>query len=302
MTYLGNSPSCYANTLAMTLGSPISAPLVDVLTSSAFGYQRIGPLPLFDPPGWDPDQGLNQALRIMRVEHERLTFDDADEALATLRRLAKQGPVFVGPLEMGLLRHQEGSDRPTGADHYVAVLDVNDERIMMHDPQGHPFATLPIRDFMNAWGSDTIGYADGRFPLRTSFTAPNGTPAEWVTASLPDALNWAEGNEAIPIFPPGNEAGLAALAEEANLGAISDVTADVLRNFALRLGARRRSDAADALRGFPELAALLHQQARIIGGAQLDVIDSDWDALSTRLTRCAEMHTQVVAALRATTT
>lgn len=302
MTYLGNSPSCYANTLAMTIGVPISAQLIDVLTSSAFGYQRIGPLPLFDPPGWDPDQGLDQALRIMGVAHERLTFDVPDEALATLRRLADVGPVFVGPLEMGLLRHQEGSDRPTGADHFVAVLDVNDERVMMHDPQGHPFATLPVADFLSAWGSETIGYANGRFPLRTGFTAPVGAPSEWVSASLPDALNWAEGNEAILIFPPGNAQGLRELAEEARSGAISEVTADVLRSFALRLGARRRSDAADALPDYPELASILRQQAEIIGGGQLDAIDSDWKTLSRRLLELAELHANILSTLRTVVT
>lgn len=298
MTYLGNSPSCYANTLAMTLGSPIGPPLVEVLTSSAFGYQRIGPLPLFDPPGWDPDQGLDQALRTMGVDHERRTFEDPNEALATLRRLTTGGPVFAGPLEMGLLRHQEGSDRPTGADHFVAVLDVDDDRVMMHDPRGHPFATLPTEDFMAAWASDTIGYARGRFPLRTGFTVPVGTAEEWVAASLPDSLTWAEGDEAIPNFPPGNEQGLTELAEEAATHALSDLTADVLRNFFLRLGARRRSDAADALHNVPELSALLREQGRLIGGGQLDAIDSDWTALAARFTEVAELHTQIVVALR----
>ncbi|MDO5092931.1 MAG: hypothetical protein Q4D79_05830 [Propionibacteriaceae bacterium] len=80
MTYLGNSPYCYANTLAMTFGVPISPSLIEVLTSSGFGYQRIGPLPLFDPPGWDPDQGLDQALRIMDVHHQRMTFEDPGDA------------------------------------------------------------------------------------------------------------------------------------------------------------------------------------------------------------------------------
>ena len=298
MTYLGNSPCCYANTLAMTFGVPISPSLIEVLTSSAFGYQRIGPLPLLDPPGWDPDQGLDQALRIMGVRHERLTFEDAGDAVAALRRLVVDGPVFVGPLEMGLLRHQDGADWPIGADHFVAVLSVDAERVVMHDPQAYPFAALPIADFMAAWGSDTISYSQGRFPLRTAFTAPSGTPEAWVFASLPDALAWAEGTKAIPGFPPGNEAGLLELAEQARTSAISETTAEVLRSFTLRLGARRKSDAADALRHHPELASLLRQQAVIVGGSQLDVINSDWRALSVRLTELAELHAEVVAALR----
>ena len=72
---------------------------------------------------------------------------------------------------MGLLRYQPGMDRPTSADHFVAVLDVGDRHIIMHDPQGHPYAALGIADFLLAWGAETIGYSRGRFPLRTGFTA-----------------------------------------------------------------------------------------------------------------------------------
>lgn len=137
-TYVGNSPYCYSNTLAMTMGHPVSAQTIEAISGSAFGYQRIGPLPLFDPPGWDHDQGVDQALSIIGVKSQWLAFEDPAEALETLRRLTDGGPVFVGPLDMGLLRHQLGSDRPTGADHFVAALDVNEVRVIMQDPQGHP--------------------------------------------------------------------------------------------------------------------------------------------------------------------
>ena len=81
-------------------------------------------------------------------------------------------------------------------------------------------------------------------------------------------------------------------------GEHKETSAEVLRSFTLRLGARRKSDAADALRHHPELASLLRQQAVIVGGSQLDVINSDWRALSVRLTELAELHAEVVTALR----
>lgn len=298
VTYSGSGPYCYSNALAMTLGHPVDAPLIEAITGSAYGYQRIGEFPLFDPPGWDPDKGIDQALGIMGVENQRRTFTDEKEALATLRRLANQGPVFVGPLDMGLLRHQGRSDRPTGADHFVAVLDVNDERVVMHDPQGHPYAALPVRDFMKAWGSDSIGYAEGRFPLRTGFTKPVGTAAQWAAGSLPQALNWAQGAEAIPGFPSGNEDGLRELSEEATTRGLSFVTTAVLLDFSLRLGARRRSDTADLLRDYPELASLLARQAAVIGGAQISVIDSDWVSLARRLDDASALHSEIVEELR----
>ncbi|MDO5092929.1 MAG: hypothetical protein Q4D79_05820 [Propionibacteriaceae bacterium] len=116
-----------------------------------------------------------------------------------------------------------------------------------------------------------------------------------VTARCP---TWAEDTKAIPGFPPGNEVRLLELAEQARTGANSETTAKVLRSFTLRVGARRTSDAADALQHHPRLASLLHQQAVIVGGTQLDVINSDWRALSVRVTDLAELHAEVVAALR----
>lgn len=63
--FVGSSPYRYANSPAMILG-PDSPPFsaVEVLTGSSFGAQFTGSgLPCFDPPGWDPDLGLDQAVR-----------------------------------------------------------------------------------------------------------------------------------------------------------------------------------------------------------------------------------------------
>ena len=282
----------------MTLGHPIDASTVEALTGSAFGYQRMARLPFFDPPGWDPDAGIDQALTIMGVRHERLTFTDEGRALDTLRELTASSPVFVGPLDMGLLRYQPGMDRPTSADHFVAVLDVGDRHIIMHDPQGHPYAALGIADFLLAWGAETIGYSRGRFPLRTGFTAPVGSLDEWAVAALPFALGWATGQHAVPGFPSGNVAGLAELRDEALDGGLPEAASSILANFGVRLGARRRLDTAGLLHRFPELSELLRQQAKVLGGAQIDVIDADWRSLADRLDRIGSLHDAITATLR----
>ena len=163
MSALG--PYCYANTLSMVVDEAWRPGLVETLTGSPFGFQMVGPIPLFDPAGWDPDSGLNQALTLLGWQSDRETFASAEEAFARLAVLCTYGAVFVGPLEMGLLLHQPGSDRPNCADDFVAVLDAGSDGVTMHDPQGHPYAWLPREAFMTAWGSDTIGYCTGRFPV-----------------------------------------------------------------------------------------------------------------------------------------
>lgn len=281
----------------MTLGLPIDPGLIEVLTGSAFGFQRIGHMPLFDPPGWNPDTGVDQALSLMGVRSERETFADADTAMARLAQLASVGPVFVGPLEMGLLRHQPGSDRPTGADHFVAVLDVTANAVIMHDPQGFPYARLSRSDFTAAWGSDSIGYAEGRFPLRTGFTVPRGEPGQWLKNLLGPALDWAEGKHALTWQDAGNAGGLRALAEEAEKG-LPDPMPMVLCEFALRVGARRRADAAVYLKDRTELAGELRQQAEILGAAQLCAVVGDDHGLAAALRRAADAHERATEALR----
>ncbi|MFD9950344.1 hypothetical protein ACFWX0_56750, partial [Nonomuraea sp. NPDC059022] len=65
--YIGSGPYCYANSLAMILGEEAPAPaVIEVLTGSPYGVQLIGgQLPLFDPFGWDPDQGLDAAIELL---------------------------------------------------------------------------------------------------------------------------------------------------------------------------------------------------------------------------------------------
>ena len=84
------------------------------------------------------------------------------------RQAAAEGPVWVGPVEMGHLRHQPEMTGPIGADHYVVVLDVDDERVLVHDPHGYPYASVPIADFMTAWRAETVTYGEP-FTMRTDF-------------------------------------------------------------------------------------------------------------------------------------
>lgn len=292
--YVGSSPYCYANSLSMVVDDSWRPGLVETLTGSPFGFQMVGPLPLFDPAGWDPDTGLNQALALLGWESDRETFASAEEAFDRLAALCKDGPVFVGPLEMGLMLHQPGSDRPIGADHFVAVLEAGPDGVTMHDPQGHPYAWLPRDAFAAAWGSDTIGYGTGRFPLRTNFLRVAARdPQDALRHLLPLAHQWAHGDYA------GGEAsvdGLHDLAKRAEIG-LGIPALPVLQNFSLRLGARRRLDAARELAAWPEISGVLDRQARALGQAQYAAVRGDGAALAATFRHVADLHEYLVRAL-----
>src|SRR5512147_1804159 len=96
--FSGSSPYCYSNSLAMVLGGDSPAPsAIEVLTGSPFGAQLVeGGLPHFDPLGWDPDLGLDQAIDVLGWTCRRTSGGDATEAIGRLRQAGKSGPVLVG--------------------------------------------------------------------------------------------------------------------------------------------------------------------------------------------------------------
>lgn len=293
--YIGSGPYCYANTLCMVVDANWHPHLVETLTGSPFGFQMAGPLPLFDPVGWDPDTGLDQALSLLGWDCDRETFSSEDEAFGRLAELTAAGAVFVGPLELGLLAHQPGSDRPLGADHFVAVLEAGPEGVTMHDPQGHPYAWLPREAFLAAWGSDTLAYGNGRFPLRTGFRRTSERTIDDALRDLvPLARDWARGGAE----GRGSADALHALAESADAG-LGAPALPVLQNFSLRLGARRRADAAAVLGDWPRVADVLDRQARTLGRAQLAAVRDDARQLAHAFREIAALHDEMVDALTA---
>lgn len=126
----------------------------------------------------------------------RETFESCADAVATLGERVAEGPVLVGPVDMGLLAHQPGSDRASGADHFVVALEVTDREVVFHDPQGHPWAALPHDVFCAAWRAEQIGYATGSYAMRSAFEQREEVALEDALArSLKAATGWLAGRD-----------------------------------------------------------------------------------------------------------
>ncbi|GAA2352682.1 hypothetical protein [Nonomuraea africana] len=277
--YLGSGPYCYSSSLAMMMGADAPEPaVIETVTGSPFGMQLVGgTLPFFDPYGWTPETGVEDALTALGWTARTLSGGDADSALDRLASLLEGGPVMVGPVEMGHLRYQPGKTGPIGADHYLIALDVEGDHITLHDPQGYPYAQLPLTDFMDAWRADTVEY--GRpYTMRTGFTRVTDISATTaVTATLPRAITWLTADPELPA-PPGSLAnGQAALALADRLDARDEELREHLIHFAVRVGARRLADAATCLRrvGCTAAAATLARQARLVGALQHPLATGD---------------------------
>lgn len=303
LPYTGSGPYCYANSLSMMLGSETPGPSrLEVLTGSPFGMQLLGgKLPLFDPYGWDPDLGIDDALRLLGWRCERNVGGDAETAIAMLRDATARGPVMVGPVEMGLLSHQPTMTGAIGADHWVVVLDVEDDMVVMHDPHGHPYATLPVAQFARAWRAELVPWVDPPFVMRTDFVKERDVDVrDALRAALPGAVRWLS-NEYDGTVPPGTlgtEAALHRLAELTDSGLDED-TRGHLVHFAVRVGARRLNDAAVALSDIdrPAAARIAARQSRLVGSLQYDLVAGDNKSAAATLRRLAPTYAELAAAL-----
>ncbi|MDR9857459.1 hypothetical protein RJP21_28090 [Paenibacillus sp. VCA1] len=268
--YIGSGPYCYTNSIAMMLGerSPRTA-VIEFATSSPFGMQLIGgTLPFFDPYGWTPEATIDHALAVMGFTAEVVNGKDADDALSHLEAALENGPALVGPVEMGHLRYQPGKNGAIGADHYLVVLAVDGGRVLMHDPQGYPYASLPLDDFMDAWRAETIDYGSP-FTMRTAFRQVRDVPEEEIIrASIPAAIRWLsmDGSHDLPAGSLGNGDAAERLAERIEAGCDSELRDDLI-HFLIRVGTRRVADAATCLArvGHGQASQIAAEQAKLIG-------------------------------------
>ncbi|MGW4832445.1 hypothetical protein ACWEOG_32985 [Amycolatopsis japonica] len=278
--YRGSGPYCYTHSLAMLLGAEAPGPdVLETVTGSPFGMQLVGgTLPFFDAFGWDPDLGIGEALDALGWSAETTSEPDPDTAFARLVESLSDGPVLIGPVEMGHLRHQPGMTGPIGADHFLVALAADDESVTAHDPQGYPYARIPRADFAAAWLAETVAYGEPH-TMRTRFVQHTVVSEEAaIVAALPRAIRRLSG-ETDTGLPPGTVGnGDAALALAARIEEGTDPELrGLLVHFVVRLGARRTNDAATCLRrvGHEAAAAVLTTQARLIGSLQYDLVVED---------------------------
>ncbi|MFI9408171.1 hypothetical protein [Nocardia sp. NPDC052316] len=289
--YIGSGPYCYSNSLAMMLGAHApTTGVIETLTGSPFGFQlENGSRPFFDPIGWHPEIGLAAAIDLLGWSCVRSDGGSAAAALDRLRAACAQGPALAGPLEMGLLTYRPDAGIAIGADHYVVVLAVDDDTVLLHDPQGNPYATLPSEAFLEAWRGEQVTYIDTPFVLRSGFVRDRVvSPIDALESAMPHAVRSLEGApRAVEEF-----------AEVVAKGLDPEIR-NLLAIFGIRVGARRLSDASVSLTmlGRTEAAALAAAQSRIVGSLQYPLVTGDDAALIAALHTLAAGYDRMRAAL-----
>jgi len=289
--YTGSGAYCYANSLHMCLqaagaGDTLPEPgFLECLTTMPFGagYLRFGDgaVALPSPITVDPDTGLTRALDALGWACDEWSGDDADEALARLRAGLARGPVLLGPLDMGYLSYRPDCERAPAGDHHIVALDLSDEHLRVHDPDGYPCAVLPLDDVLVAWRAESIDWKHGAHRLRAAFHPERPrSRREAIARTLPLIRQALTADPDGPLDYGGAQA--AALLAADLRGDEAARRRPGLVSFFLPLAVRRRLDGAQFFReaGLSKAACILDDQALRWGQAQTFALQERYDAVA----------------------
>ena len=166
LAYIGNAPYCYANSASMLLesaGVSIEPRLIEVLSGVGLGAWWIPESQTLFLSGWTvPDTGVSQSFRLLGFEvTEEAESDGAPIPIEGLNLQLREGPVMLGPLDMGELSYHPNARGANGIDHFVLALHAEGDEIVVHDPAGYPAMPIDLEALGRAWPADFIEYRRG---------------------------------------------------------------------------------------------------------------------------------------------
>ncbi len=306
ISYVGNGPYCYANSAAMLLesaGESVEPRLIEVLSGVGLGAIWVADSQTLFLSGLAsaPDVGLTRSLRLLGFAVVEEAEPDGDAIpIDALELQLGNGPVLLGPLDMGELPYRPNASGANGADHFVLALHVEDGAVVVHDPAGYPAMPLGVEALDRAWRADLIEYRRGTYrrwhsPIRVERLGPKQTAATAIE-SFSRAYR-----ESRAMCEPGTVVGPEAI--ETLVAAIKsrqlrDPGLEHLRRFALPLGVRRALDYSWYLGDInPKLADLKSRQAWHLARAHAAACQSSWEPLADHLLHLADLEHGVETAL-----
>ena len=291
--YFGDVSLCYSYSLAMALdayGYDFKADFLEAIMVMGNGASIVKedeqhPLVFFD--NGMPDLSISHSLKILGFDYEDFYVKDGaevdlEEIKAKLESFLSNGPVVLGPLDMGHLTYNPNHTILHGVDHFVSVYAVDGQYLYLHDPAGFACMKVAFSDIIEAWKAEAIDYKRGAYSMWGNFKkikSPSQTQIYQETARIMKDRYLDRQSNVLESYAK-------AVAEHG----LNTEQKQLHQYFSFKLAAVRNLYLSQFLKGHdPKGARFKEELATLFGQAHLSCLKEDYQELSRLLYQIAEV-------------
>ena len=291
--YFGDVSLCYSYSLAMALetyGYDFKAEFREAIMVMGNGASIVKedeehPLVFFD--NGMPDLSISHSLKILGFDYEDFYLKnglevDLEEIKRKLETFLSNGPVVLGPLDMGHLTYNPNHTILYGVDHFVTVYDIDDQYLHLHDPAGFACMKVAFKDILEAWKAEAIDYKRGAYSMWGNFKkvkSPSQTEIYQETARIMKNR-----------YLNGQNGVLECYAKAVAENGLNTEQKQLHQYFSFKLAAVRNLYLSKFLKDHdPEGARLKEELATLFGQAHLSCLKEDYQELAHLLYQIAEV-------------
>ncbi|WP_049536448.1 peptidase [Streptococcus pseudopneumoniae] len=290
--YFGDVSICYSYSLAMALetyGYDFKAEFLEAIMVMGNGASIVKedeehPLVFFD--NGMPDLSISHSLKILGFDYEDFylkdgTEVDLEEIKGKLETFLSNGPVVLGPLDMGHLTYNPNHTILYGVDHFVTVYALDGQYLYLHDPAGFACMKVTFNDIIEAWKAEAIDYKRGSYSMWGNFKkvkSPSQTEIYQETARIMKTR-----------YQNGQSGVLECYAKAVAENGLNTEQKQLHQYFSFKLAAVRNLYLSNFLKAHdPKGARLKEELATLFGQAHLSCLKEDYQKLSRLLYQIAE--------------
>ena len=243
------------------------------------------PLVFFD--NGMPDLSISHSLKILGFDYEDFYLKDGaevnlEEIKGKLETFLSNGPVVLGPLDMGHLTYNPNHTILYGVDHFVTVYALDSQYLYLHDPAGFACMKVAFNDILEAWKAEAIDYKRGAYSMWGNFKkvkSPSQTEIYQETARIMKKR-----------YLNGQNGVLECYAKAVAENGLNTEQKQLHQYFSFKLAAVRNLYLSKFLKDHnPEGARLKEELATLFSQAHLSCLKEDYQELAHLLYQIAEV-------------
>ena len=291
--YFGDVSLCYSYSLVMALdayGYDFKADFLEAIMAMGNGASIVKedeqhPLVFFD--NGMPDLSISHSLKILGFDYEDFYLKDGlevdlEEVKGKLETFLSNGPVVLGPLDMGHLTYNPNHTILYGVDHFVTVYDIDDQYLHLHDPAGFACMKVAFKYILEAWKAEAIDYKRGAYSMWGNFKrlkTPSQTEIYRETARIMKTR-----------YLDGQSGVLECYAKAVAENGLNTEQKQLHQYFSFKLAAVRNLYLSKFLKDHDSEGARLKEElASLFGQAHLSCLKEDYQELAHLLYQIAEV-------------